>query len=106
MKNVIFGPSKPIQDTIYIPSSKSISNRMLIISALSDSDADLANLSNSDDTDVLKQALEADLEVKDVGHAGTAMRFLTAYLSTCGQELSLRLVPVSVACTLFFVFIT
>jgi 3-phosphoshikimate 1-carboxyvinyltransferase len=86
MKNVIFGPPKPIQETISIPSSKSISNRMLIIRALSDSAAVLANLSDSDDTDVLKQALEANLEVKDVGHAGTAMRFLTAYLSTTPGE--------------------
>jgi 3-phosphoshikimate 1-carboxyvinyltransferase len=89
MKNVIFAPPKPIQETISIPSSKSISNRMLIIRALSDSTADLTNLSDSDDTDVLKQALEANLEVKDVGHAGTAMRFLTAYLSTTPGEVVL-----------------
>jgi len=89
MKNVIFGPDKPIQDTIYIPSSKSISNRMLIIKALSGSEASLNNLSDSDDTDVLKQALEENLEVKDVGHAGTAMRFLTAYLTCLPGEVVL-----------------
>ena len=63
MKNVIFGPDKPVQDRIALPSSKSISNRMLIIKALSGSDARLINLSQSDDTNVLKQALEENLEV-------------------------------------------
>jgi len=62
---------------------------MLIIKALSGSEASLNNLSDSDDTDVLKQALEENLEVKDVGHAGTAMRFLTAYLTCLPGEVVL-----------------
>jgi 3-phosphoshikimate 1-carboxyvinyltransferase len=81
MKNVISGPEKPIQDTIHIPSSKSISNRMLIIRSLANSSKELKNLSDSDDTYVLKNALEGSDTLKDVGHAGTAMRFLTAYLA-------------------------
>ena len=63
MKNVIFGPPAPVQVSITLPASKSISNRMLIIKALSASDANLVNLSRSDDTDVLKQALEEGMEV-------------------------------------------
>ncbi len=82
MKNVISAPENAVKDTIHIPSSKSISNRMLIIRALAGSVAPLRNLSESDDTVVLSKALETEGSVKDVGHAGTAMRFLTAYLST------------------------
>jgi len=55
---------------------------MLIIKALSGSEASLNNLSDSDDTDVLKQALEENLEVKDVGHAGTAISDSLPYLFT------------------------
>jgi 3-phosphoshikimate 1-carboxyvinyltransferase len=89
MKNVISAPLKPVRDTIHIPSSKSISNRMLIIHALSVSMASLLNLSESDDTIVLRKALDSKKDVKDVGHAGTAMRFLTAYLSTQAGEVIL-----------------
>lgn len=82
MKNVISAPLKAVKDTIYIPSSKSISNRMLIIRALARSGGVLHNLSCSDDTKLLGKALDTEGSVKDVGHAGTAMRFLAAYLST------------------------
>jgi 3-phosphoshikimate 1-carboxyvinyltransferase len=82
MKNIISAPLKAVKDTIYLPSSKSISNRMLIIRALANSGAHLYNLSESDDTVVLKNALDTESDFKDIGHAGTAMRFLTAYLST------------------------
>lgn len=81
MKKVISGPVTPVQDTIYIPSSKSISNRMLVIRALGGSEQRIHNLSESDDTRVLRLALEDPSPIKDVGHAGTAMRFLAAYHS-------------------------
>ena len=62
---------------------------MLIIRALAQSGSALKNLSDSDDTKVLQKALaENDLQ-KDVGHAGTAMRFLTAYLATRPGEFEL-----------------
>ncbi len=62
---------------------------MLIIRALAGSGAALNKLSDSDDTKVLQKALaENDLQ-KDVGHAGTAMRFLTAYLATRPGEFEL-----------------
>lgn len=89
MKYVISAPLKAVSKTIHIPSSKSISNRMLIIRALAQSVAPLGNLSESDDTKLLSQALDTESNVKDVGHAGTAMRFLTAYLSTLRGEVIL-----------------
>ena len=82
MKYVISPPQNTIRNSIPIPSSKSISNRMLIIRSLAGSRAPLQNLSDSDDTVVLAQALENEKDVYDVGHAGTSMRFLAAYLCT------------------------
>jgi 3-phosphoshikimate 1-carboxyvinyltransferase len=82
MKNIISAPAEAVKATISIPSSKSISNRMLIIRALAGSEGNLHNLSTSDDTSVLARALDSRDHVKDVGHAGTSMRFLAAYLST------------------------
>ena len=81
MKKIISAPIKAVKDTINIPSSKSISNRMLIIRALAGSGARLYNLSDSDDTEVLVKALDKESDIIDIGHAGTAMRFLAAYLA-------------------------
>ena len=89
MKNVISSPFNAVLGSIHIPSSKSISNRMLIIRALAGSVAPLLNLSESDDTVVLGKALDTEEAVKDVGHAGTAMRFLAAYLSTQAGKVTL-----------------
>ncbi len=55
---------------------------MLIIRALAGSGTRLNNLSESDDTKVLEKALQEQGDLIDVGHAGTAMRFLAAYLAT------------------------
>lgn len=70
-----------IKATINLPSSKSISNRALIINALSYSPYPLLNLSDSDDTKVLEVALNSNSNKFDIGHSGTAMRFLTAFLA-------------------------
>ena len=67
-------------ETIEISGSKSISNRLLILSALFEN-LIIENLSNSQDTQLLQKALESDSDVIDIHHAGTAMRFLTSYLS-------------------------
>jgi len=72
---------KIINASVNLPSSKSISNRALIINALSYSPYPLLNLSDSDDTRVLEAALNSNNNKFDIGHAGTAMRFLTAYLA-------------------------
>ena len=81
MKYRISSANKNIEGTVNLPSSKSISNRALIIGALSDSPFPIRNLSDSDDTKVLKAALNSNSNKFDIGHAGTAMRFLTAFLS-------------------------
>lgn len=66
---------------ICLPASKSISNRVLIINALADSLLPIENLADCDDTNVMQQVLNSDKNSFDIGHAGTAMRFLTAFLS-------------------------
>lgn len=74
-------PPKQVNTSIQLPASKSISNRVLIINALSYSSYDVKNLSESDDTQVLLKALSSNGTSFDIGPAGTAMRFLTAFLS-------------------------
>ena len=66
---------------VNLPASKSISNRALIIHALSGGQQMPDNLSDCDDTKVILNALQNMPEVIDIKAAGTAMRFMTAYLS-------------------------
>ena len=70
-----------LQATIKLPASKSISNRALIIHALTGGDIIPENLSDCDDTEVVIRALEQMPEVIDIKAAGTAMRFMTAFLA-------------------------
>ncbi len=78
--------NKPIKLDIQLPASKSISNRALILNALSYSPYDITNIAICDDTDVMVKALDSNDTLFDVGAAGTAMRFLTAFLSkTVGE---------------------
>lgn len=72
---------KRINNTIQLPFSKSISNRVLIIRALCYEWFRIENLSESNDTKVLDAVLKSNNMEFDVEDAGTAMRFLTAYLS-------------------------
>ena len=65
---------------IFIPGSKSESNRLLILSSLY-KNLSFENLSNSDDTNYLLEALSKKNKTIDVGHAGTAMRFLTSLIA-------------------------
>jgi len=65
---------------IAITGSKSEANRMLILQALYPN-ISIENLSNSDDTQLMQTALASKGELIDIHHAGTAMRFLTAYFS-------------------------
>ncbi len=76
----ILAPEK-IDISIKLPASKSISNRALIIHALSGGNIMPDNLSDCDDTDVVINALESMPLTINIKAAGTAMRFLTAYLS-------------------------
>ena len=75
--------------SVRLPSSKSISNRLLIIQSLSSENFNIQNLSDSDDTTLLRELLEKIREQQgqsslielDTANAGTVMRFLTACLS-------------------------
>jgi 3-phosphoshikimate 1-carboxyvinyltransferase len=74
--------TKIIKGSIALTASKSISNRVLIIKALCDNDFNISNLATAKDTVTLNKLLFYNEEqIFDVGHAGTVMRFLTAYLS-------------------------
>jgi 3-phosphoshikimate 1-carboxyvinyltransferase len=75
-------PTKVINCEIDLPSSKSISNRLLIIKALCKEEFEIKNLSDSDDTIALQKVLVNDTKTIDVGASGTTFRFLTAYFST------------------------
>ncbi|SFI79775.1 3-phosphoshikimate 1-carboxyvinyltransferase [Olleya namhaensis] len=67
--------------TIQITGSKSESNRLLLLQALYP-EIKITNVSNSDDSVLMSKALASRDNIIDIHHAGTAMRFLTAYFST------------------------
>ncbi len=105
MKFLDLGPIARVQGMVKLPGSKSISNRVLLLAALSDGETRFENLLDSDDTSVMLNALEllgvrierdsatvrggpfpnksADLHL---GNAGTAFRPLTAVLALAGGE--------------------
>lgn len=76
--------------TIDLSSSKSISNRVLVINYLSGSDEEIQRISTSNDTRVLIEALQLLRTGKgtsiNIGHAGTSMRFLTSLLAITEGE--------------------
>lgn len=78
MVKKITHPNGHLAGKLEVTGSKSESNRALILQAFYSS-IKLKNLSNSDDTQVLQEALKKDSGTIDIHHAGTAMRFLTAY---------------------------
>ena len=75
-----------LNQTVQLPASKSISNRALIIHALSGNDVLPENLSDCDDTEVIVNALKDNPYEINIKAAGTAMRFMTAYLATRNGE--------------------
>lgn len=90
---VSFTQQKDIHAVINLTGSKSECNRALVIAALSKGQVKVNNLSDAADTVILNRILTdlnsnpaAGRRTVDVGHAGTAMRFLTAFLSTLPQE--------------------
>jgi len=82
----VTAPEGRIEADINLPSSKSISNRLLIMNALSGNKIRIRNLSSSADTMVLRDALQPGKREINIGNAGTAMRFLTAYLAVTEGE--------------------
>lgn len=82
-------PSKTCHGTIQITGSKSESNRLLLLQALYPSFL-IENGSNSNDSELMRKALRSSETEIDVYHAGTAMRFLTAFFATQpGREIIL-----------------
>ena len=81
--NISLEQSEIIQEPLHITitGSKSESNRLLVLQALFPN-ISLENISNSDDSDVMQMALKSTEDVIDIHHAGTTMRFLTAYFSS------------------------
>ena len=72
---------KTLNATVALPASKSISNRALIIYALSGGQTLPQNLSDCDDTEVIIDALRDMPKEINIKAAGTAMRFMTAFLA-------------------------
>ncbi len=81
--------NKGFSGKIIITGSKSESNRLLILQKMFNN-LIIDNLSNSNDTKVLRKALTSTNMIVNVGHAGTAMRFLTAYYASVeGVEITI-----------------
>ena len=74
-----------IQGAITISGSKSESNRLILLRAYT-SYFKIFNLSDSDDTQLMLSAIESDKNEINIGHAGTAMRFLTSYYSSISEN--------------------
>ena len=74
-----------IQGAVSISGSKSESNRLILLRAYT-SYFKIFNLSNSDDTKLMLSAIESDKKEINIGHAGTAMRFLTSYYSSISEN--------------------
>ncbi|WP_461040380.1 3-phosphoshikimate 1-carboxyvinyltransferase [Spirosoma harenae] len=82
-----------VQATIPLASSKSESNRALIIDALTGFQSDLQNLSTARDTQTMIRLLKSTDNTADVLDAGTTMRFLTAYFSATGKQKTMTGTP-------------
>ncbi len=83
-----FTPHIPprINAKIDLPSSKSLSNRAMLLCALSGVGSSAERISSCDDSYVMWRALRERPETVDIMAAGTAMRFLTAFFATCDGE--------------------
>ena len=76
---------RDIHGSVCISGSKSESNRLLLLRAYT-SFFKIFNLSDSDDTQLMISAIESDKKEINIGHAGTAMRFLTSYFSSISEK--------------------
>ena len=72
--------------SVQLPSSKSISNRLLIIHKIANSNVSIENISDADDTRILNQLLESDVKEVNCGLGGTAIRFFLAYCYLINRE--------------------
>lgn len=69
-----------------LPASKSLSNRALILAALTKGESTIQNLSNANDTQLMQRLINSSEKIIDVEDAGTTMRFLTAYFAATNQS--------------------
>lgn len=83
---LVHPPKQAIRAEIALASSKSESNRALIINALTGFKSELSNISEARDSQTMLRLLNSDDATADVIDAGTTMRFLTAYFAATGQE--------------------
>jgi len=74
-------PNAQLNGQLFITGSKSESNRLLVLQALYP-ELKIHNLSNSDDTQAMQNGLSSVESIIDIGHAGTTMRFLTAFFAS------------------------
>ena len=81
MNYKISHPSKIVNCNIHLPSSKSISNRLLIIKSLAENDFEIQNLSEANDTKLLYKALNSLENTINIDDAGSSFRFLTSFLT-------------------------
>ncbi|MCL4139066.1 UNVERIFIED_CONTAM: hypothetical protein GTU68_016856 [Idotea baltica] len=72
-------PTAAIDAIIRLDGSKSIANRALIIQALCEQPFQINDIAKAKDTQLLQKALRSNEQEINIGHAGTAMRFLTSY---------------------------
>ena len=94
MKSVrLTPPTGPVHATIPLASSKSESNRALIIDALTGFGCQLDNLSTARDTQTMIRLLQSADPTADVLDAGTTMRFLTAYFAVTNQQKTMTGTP-------------
>ncbi|AWW29915.1 3-phosphoshikimate 1-carboxyvinyltransferase [Echinicola strongylocentroti] len=94
MNDIILPTKKHFGEvTIPLPSSKSESNRVLIIDALTEGQNQLSNLAEARDTQTMIRLLSEDPETLDVLDAGTTMRFLTAYAALTNRHKTLTGTP-------------
>lgn len=92
-KVTLYKNSQVFDVKIPLASSKSESNRALIINALSGFKGDLQNLSSARDTQTMIRLLQSQEPVADVIDAGTTMRFLTAYFTATNQNKTMTGTP-------------
>jgi len=83
-------PPQSTRTSVQLPASKSISNRAIILNALSLNLHPISNLSDCEDTSVIIESFNSNSNVFDVKGAGTAMRFLTAFLAGMEGEWIIR----------------
>ncbi|PKP44758.1 MAG: 3-phosphoshikimate 1-carboxyvinyltransferase, partial [Bacteroidetes bacterium HGW-Bacteroidetes-12] len=89
MSILLSHPTKKIKASIELTSSKSESNRVLIIQAILNNAFTISNLSDSNDTKILINLLKSKNSGLDVGHAGTTMRFLTAFFASQQRDVTI-----------------